>query len=173
MRKLKTPLLEEMESLQKELLIQAPVEKVFSFMDDLSKTGMHMSGSSMMMAGSKLKLEHVSGPEKGVGAGFRWSGKMLGFELDFTVVVTKWVENAEKVWETIGMPKLIILGWYLMHLKTEPVTGGTLVSLEIQYIRPRGFFYKLLSILFARRYAEWCVTRMLNDSKKSLEGSGD
>ena len=28
------------ETLQKEIVIRAPVEKVFSFMDDLSKTGM-------------------------------------------------------------------------------------------------------------------------------------
>ena len=158
-----------MESLKKKLLIHAPVERVFPFMDDLSKTGMHMSESSMMMAGSKLKLEHFSGPEKGVGAAYRWSGKMLGFELDFTVVVTKWIENFEKVWETIGTPKLIILGWYLMRLKTEPVTEGTLASLEIQYTRPDGFFYKFLSILFARWYAEWCLARMMSDSKKALE----
>ena len=32
-------------------------KKVFSFMDDLSKR--KMSEASMMMAGSKLKLEHV------------------------------------------------------------------------------------------------------------------
>ena len=74
-------------------------------MDDLSKTGMHMSQSSMMMAGSKLELEHVSGPEKGMGATFRWTGSMLGFELDFMVAVTSWIKNREKVWETIETPK--------------------------------------------------------------------
>ena len=54
------------ETLQKEIVVRAPVEKVFSFIDDLSKTGMHMSEGSMM-AGT-LRLEHLSGPEKGVGA---------------------------------------------------------------------------------------------------------
>lgn len=156
-------------SVKKEIIIKAPVEKVFSLMDDLSKTGMHMSERSVMMMGSKLTLEHLPSPEKGVGAKYRWKGKMMGFRLDFTVEVTKWIENKEKIWQTIGTPRLIILGQYLMRLKTEPQTEGTLASLEIEYTRPPGLFYGLLSLLLARSYANWCVNQMLNDSKKSLE----
>lgn len=156
-------------SLQKEITIRAPVKSVFRYMDDLSKTGMHMSENSMMMMGSKLKLEHVSGPEKGMGATFRWKGKTMGFPLDFTVRVTKWAENEEKVWETVGNPQLVILGWYLMRLRTVADGEGTRVSLEIRYRRPERLFYKLLSVLFARVYAEWCLSRMLNDTKRALE----
>ena len=107
-------------------------------MDDLSKTGMPMSEGSMM-AGN-LKLEHLSGPEKGVGATFRWKGKVMGFSLDFTETVTHWTENKEKIWETIGTPKLVILDWYRLLLKTLPVKEGTLTTLEIQYTRPKKFF---------------------------------
>lgn len=156
--------------LKKKVLITAPVEKVFGFMDDLGKTGMHMSERLMMMVGSKLKLEHLAGPEKGVGATFRWRGKVLGLAVDFTEKVTNWKKNAEKVWETVGsQTQMIILGWYRMRLETEPKEDKTLALLEIEYAPPKGFFYKLLSIILARRYAEWCLNKMLGDTKKTLE----
>jgi hypothetical protein len=156
--------------LKKKVLIAAPVGKVFEFMDDLGKTGMHMSDRSMMMMGSKLNLEHLAGPEKGVGATFRWRGKVMGLLVDFTEKVTSWEKNAEKVWETVGsQPQMIILGWYRMRLKTEPKDNQTLASLEIEYAPPKGFFYKLLSTILARRYAEWCLNKMLGDTKNALE----
>lgn len=158
-----------MKVLKKEIIINAPVEKVFRFMDDLAKTGMHMSERSMMMMGKKLKIEHLPSPEKGVGAIFRWTGKMMGLSIDFTETVTLWKENEEKVWETIGSPQMIILGWYRMRLTTEPSEKGTRVSLEIQYTLPIVFFYKLLSLVFARWYADWCLGSMLGDTKKALE----
>jgi hypothetical protein len=40
-------------------------------MDDFSKTGMHMTESSMMMMGSKLTLEKLSANASGVGASYR------------------------------------------------------------------------------------------------------
>lgn len=156
--------------MKRKILIAAPVEKVFGFMDDLGKTGMHMSERSMMMMGRKLKLERLAGPEKGVGATFRWRGKVMGLSVDFTEKVTSWKKNAEKVWETDGsQPQMIILGWYRMRLRTEPKENKTLASLEIEYAPPKGFFYKLLSIILARRYAEWCLNKILGDTKNALE----
>lgn len=156
-------------TLKKKIHIRAPVEKVFAFLDDLSKTGMHMSERSMMMMGSKLELERLPGPEKGEGATFRWSGKVLGLPVNFTETVTRWKKNEEKVWETVGEPRMIILGWYRMRLTTEPKKSGTSVLLEIQYEPPKGFFYKLLSAFLARQYAGWCLNQMLGDTKKGLE----
>jgi hypothetical protein len=156
-------------TLEREILILAPVEKVFAFMDDLTQTGMHMSERSMMMMGSKLELERLPGPEKGVGATFRWSGKVLGLPVDFTETVTYWKENEGKVWETVGSPLMIILGWYRIRLITKPNGEGTSVSLEIEYEPPKGFFYTLLSAVFSRWYAVWCLSKMLGDTKRTLE----
>jgi hypothetical protein len=156
--------------LKKEIIINAPVEAAFDYLDDLSKTGMHMSESSAMMMGSKLTLEHLPGPESGAGAKYRWFGKMMGLPLDFTVEVTKWIKNEEKTWETIGAPKMIILGWYRMRLMTEPDNaGGTRTWLEIEYTPPEGLFYRFLSAVFAPIYARWCVSKMLTDAKIHLE----
>ena len=51
----------------KSLLIHSTPAKVFAQMDDFSKTGMHMTESSMMMMGSKLTLEQVSTNATGFG----------------------------------------------------------------------------------------------------------
>ena len=39
----------------------------------------------------------------------------MGFTMDFTVV-TKWLKDKEKVCETIGKAKMIIMDWYQMRL---------------------------------------------------------
>jgi len=43
-----------------------------------------------------------------LGSKYRWTGRMMGLKMDFTVTVTKWVAGIEKVWETIGEAKMII-----------------------------------------------------------------
>ena len=93
----------------------------------------------------------------------------MGLPIDFTETVTIWKKNAEKVWETIGSAQMIILGWYQMRLTTEPHEKGTLASMEIQYTSPKGFFYKLLSAVFASSYANWCWGKMLGDTKNNFE----
>ena len=61
-----------MKTKSKSIIINSSPEIVFQQMDDFSKTGMHMNESSMMMMGSKLKLEQLSKNSSGVGAKYRW-----------------------------------------------------------------------------------------------------
>jgi hypothetical protein len=158
-----------MNTLKKEIIIYTSPQKVFSHMDDLSKTGMHMKENSMMMMGSKLSFERLEGPLQGIGTTYRWHGKIMGLPVDITETVTKWTENQEKVWETTGDPKIILLGWYRMILKLMPVKEGTLVSLQIDYTQPNGVFYNFLYFFLSRWYCHWCLNNMLNDSKKTIE----
>ena len=79
-----------MKTKSKSIPIHSTPEKVFRQMHDFSKTGMHMSESSMMIMGSKLKLEQLSTNATGVGAKYRWYGNMMGLIMDFTQTVTKW-----------------------------------------------------------------------------------
>lgn len=148
---------------------QATPEQVFKCLDDLGVTGVHMTQSSMMMMGSKLNLEYLTENYTGLGSMYRWTGKMMGMRMDFTVEVTKWIGGEEKIWETIGEASLIIFSWYRMHLNVLPVTNGTKAELSIIYEKPKRFFNKILSFLFADWYCKWCLKQMLGDTKKSLE----
>lgn len=147
----------------------ASSEMVFNCIDDLGVTGMHMTQSSMMMMGSKLKLEFLTAEHRGLGSKYRWSGKMMGIPLDFNVEVTKWIANKEKVWETVGQPRLIIYSWYRMQLLVaSDRNNGTKAELSISYKKPKGFFNNLLSFFFANWYCKWCLKNMLRDAKKTL-----
>ena len=138
-------------------------------MDNLGNTGMHMMNRSGMMMGSKLDLQQLSENATGPDAKFRWTGNMLGYSMDFTVAVTKWIKDKEKVWETIGTARVMIFCWYQMRLLLSTLNDGTLAELSISYERatePMGAF---LSLIFAPWYANWCLKNMLEDSKKNLE----
>jgi hypothetical protein len=142
---------------------------LFETIDDLGVTGMHMTESSMMMMGSKLKLQFLTTSKTGLGSRYRWTGKMMGFTMDFTVEVTKWIAGKEKVWETIGPTKLIIYSWYRMHLVVRDAGPDTEAELSITYEKPKGLFSKLLCVVFADWYCKWCLKQMLADARKSLE----
>ena len=145
-----------------------PSKEVFNAIDDLGVTGAHMTESSAMMMGSKLHLEFLSKNKTGPGSQYRWTGKMMGAAMDFTVKVTKWVEGKEKIWETVGPTKLIIYSWYRMSLVVRDTPPGSEAELSITYKKPIGLINKILCFLFADWYCRWCLKQMLGDARKTL-----
>jgi hypothetical protein len=121
------------------------------------------------MMGSKLQLKQLSENATGLNSKFKWFGNMRGFKMDFTVIVTKWIKDKEKIWETIGEAKMIILKWYRMHLTISPVEQNTKAELSIAYTKPDNIFFRFIAFFLAPWYANWCLNNMLNDSKINLE----
>ncbi|MFE3869965.1 hypothetical protein ACFX5F_01850 [Flavobacterium sp. ZS1P70] len=158
-----------MKTFQKTMVIHSTPEMVFAQLDDLSKTGMHMSQSSLMMLGSKLKLEQLSTNSIGMGSKYRWYGKMIGMIIDFSEIVTEWQPPVLKKWETVSDAKIIIMSWYRMWFKISSHKKGPTVKLAISYLPPKHWFYKILSFLFAKWYCNWCLNNMLHGAKKNLE----
>jgi hypothetical protein len=162
-----------MKTLSRTETFDAAPEIVFKAIDDLGVTGSHMTQSSAMMMGSKLHLEYLSTHHAGLGTKYRWTGKMMGIKMDFTVEVTQWIAGREKIWETIGRTKLILYSWYRMNLITTPIENGTEAQLSITYKKPEGFLNSILSFLFADLYCRWCLKKMLQDARIVLEQSGE
>lgn len=158
-----------MKTIKRAAIYNAPAEKVFSYLDDLGVTGMHMTRSSAMMMGNKLHLEFLTKHHNGLGSKYRWTGTMMGMNMDFTVEVTNWIEGVEKTWETVGESKMIIYSWYRMHLVVYPKENGTQAELSITYEKPKGRFARMISILAADWYCSWCLKNMLSDSKDKIE----
>jgi hypothetical protein len=157
-----------MKTLTRTEIYNASAADVFKTIDDLGVTGMHMTKSSMMMMGNKLNLQFLTENKTGFESKYRWTGKMMGFAMDFTVEVTQWIPGKKKVWETIGATKLIIYSWYRMNLLVREVAAGTKAELSITYEKPTGIFYKILCFLFADWYCRWCLKQMLGDAKLAL-----
>lgn len=149
--------------------IKSSPDVVFSHIDYVRNIGMHMSKRSMPMMGGSLKTEILSKNDRGLGATYRMYGKVMGMKIDFTEKVTKWIENQEKVWETIGEPKLIIMGGYIMNLNVRPSNFGTRLTFGIKYSYPKSVFWKGISIVVGDWYAKWCLRNMCRDAKKALE----
>jgi hypothetical protein len=104
--------------------IRAPAEAVFAYVDDIRNLGWHMTGrSSMAMLGSRLQLEVLSDQPTGLGATYRYSGTMMGFPIDFSESVTKYLPPREKIWRTIGRPRLLIIASYEMRVAVEPLSA--------------------------------------------------
>jgi hypothetical protein len=142
---------------------------VFLHLDNLGITGMHMTKSSAMMMGSKLHLDYLTKNHTGLGSKYRWTGTMMGMKMDFTVEVTKWIRGVEKVWETVGQARMIIYSWYRMHLLVTSNEIKTNTELSITYEKPKGWFARSISFLFADWYCNWCLKNMLSDSKRKIE----
>ena len=158
-----------MKTISRTEVYNASPQKVFHYLDDLGVTGMHMTKSSAMMMGSKLRLEYLTTNHTGPGTKYWWTGTMMGMKMDFTVEVTKWIEGVEKIWETIGEAKMIIYSWYQMRLFLSQQTDNTIAELSIIYKKPKGWFARLISFFVADWYCNWCLKNMLSDSKRKIE----
>jgi hypothetical protein len=163
-----------MPHLSRTALIGASSERAFAYVDDIRNLARHMSESrSMPMMGSKLTLEIVTPAPTGVGATYRYSGRMLGLVLDFSETVTTYVAGREKIWRTIGNPKLLIMRGFEMRVLVEPVTSATSnLTISIDYELPVSGFWQAAGWLLADVYSRWCLTGMVDGSKRDLEQQG-
>jgi hypothetical protein len=151
--------------------IQAPAEQVFAYVDDIRNVGWHMTErSSMAMMGSRLGLEILSEQPTGLGATYRYSGTMMGLSLDFSESVTRYIPNREKVWRTIGEPRLLIISSYEMRLAVEPLSAASSrLTISIAYELPRSAFWRIVGRLLAGPYSRWCLRQMVEDAKRALD----
>ncbi len=159
-----------MRIVEQAIVIQAPAEQVFAYTDDIRNMGFHMSEkSSMPMMGSKLKLEILTPQPTGVGATYRYSGKMMGLTIDFSETVTKYVPNREKIWHTIGEPKLIIMSGYEMRTTVEPLSpDSSRLRISIAYDLPASGFWNFVGVLLGDWYSRWCLRQMTEGTRQAL-----
>jgi polyketide cyclase/dehydrase/lipid transport protein len=162
-----------MTALSETVEIRAPAESVFAHVDDIRNLGWHMTGrSSMAMMGSRLRLEILSDQVTGLGATYRYSGTMLGLSIEFSESVTKYLPPREKVWRTIGEPRLVIIASYEMRVAVEPLSpSSSRMTISIVYELPRSGFWRIVGLVLARSYSRWCLRGMCRDTRRVLEAA--
>ena len=143
------------------VFIPASAEEIFRYIDDHSRFSSHMSQSSWMMGGGRMDVQVDEGKGQKVGSHIRISGKVLGLNLFLDEVVTEHNPPYKKVWETVGKPKLFVIGNYQMGVEITPENGKSRLKVFIDYEQPVGTT-KLLGYLFGSMYAKWCVRQMLD-----------
>ncbi len=145
-------------------LVDAPCEAVFAFVDDQSKLSSHMSKRSWMMGGGAMTIATDSMQGKSVGSKMELAGVVWGLKLHLAEVVTERTPPVRKVWETIDIPRLLVIGSYQMGADIEPCAGGSQLRVFINYALPATWPERWFGLVFGRSYAKWCVVRMAHDA---------
>ena len=95
------------------------------------------------------------------GSHIRLSGRVLGVQLFVDEVVTKRDPPVQKIWRTVGQPRLLVIGTYTIGIEVAPENGGSRLRVFIDYEPPDGWATKWLGRIFGGMYAKWCVDQML------------
>ena len=150
--------------------LAAPVEVVFALLDDPAHIGAHMGRRSAMMAGALMRTETDTRQGQAVGSVIRMAGRVLGVNLTLEEAVIERVPPRRKVWETLGDPKLLVIGRYRMGFDLTPVANKVDLKVWIDYDLPARGVPRWLRVPLGRVYADWCVRQMVREAAQAFGG---
>lgn len=139
--------------------VPATQAELFENIDNPSSLAEHMTGSSLMMAGSKMQFSYDEGGGRAVGSKIRMGGSVLGLRIMLEEVVIERVPPVRKVWETLGEPHLLVIGGYRMGFEIVPQADRSRLKVFIDWRDP-GPRWRWLGRLLGRAYAKWCTESM-------------
>jgi len=149
------------------VLILAGAAEVFAFLDDHARLSSHMNKPWWMMGGGRVDISVDVGRGQEVGSHIRMSGKAFGIKVFLDEVVIHREPPHVKIWETVGTPKILVIGHYRMKFEIEPRAGESLLRLSIDYNLPTVNVW--LGKLFSGIYAKWCVRQAIKDAHDHLK----
>lgn len=151
--------------------LPAAADDVFAFLDDPQRLAAHMASRSPMMAGAAMKVELDAQRGQAVGSRIRLAGRVLGVSLSVDEAITERVPPQRKVWQTLGEPRLLVIGRYRMGFDLQPLAGSTRVRLWIDHDPPSRGPAHTLGRLLGGWYARWCVDQMLRGCRERFAGA--
>ena len=144
--------------------IAAPATAVFVRLDDQTRLSEHMEQPSAMMGGGSMTYEFDEGRGQAIGSHIKMGGSAFGISLYVDEVVTEREPPRRKTWETVGHPRLLVVGAYRMGFDITPAAGGSDLRVWIAYDLAPGPLGRWLGPLLAPLYAKWCVGQMARDA---------
>jgi hypothetical protein len=149
------------------VMLSAPPETAFAFLDDFKKLSAHMQKSSAMMMGSKMTITTDALNGRAVGSRVRMDGRLLWIRLSLEEVVTERLPPFGKAWRTVDA-KLLVIGQYRLGFTLSPTGNRSLLRVFIDYELPRLGLASWLGKLFGKTYARWCTEQMVNDAAREF-----
>ena len=92
---------------------------VFDHIDQPERLSAHMSRKSWQLGGTSMSIDTDAAGGRAEDSHIRLRGRMLGIALEVECVVVKRIPGELKEWETVGTPRLVIIGAYRMSLGTR------------------------------------------------------
>jgi len=149
--------------------ISASVERVFDYVDDHARFSSHMNQSSWMMGGARMDIQADAGHGRSVGSHIRLSGRILGIRLFLDEIVTQHEPPYRKAWQTVGSPRLLVIGQYRMGVEVDAENSGSRLRVFINYERPAALTTRWVGYLFGGIYAKWCVRQMIRGAQTGVQ----
>ena len=154
-----------------EALVASIPAELFAYLDKHSQLSMHMTKRSWMMGGGRMDMTTDEGGFQRLGSRLRLSGKAFGLRIFLEEAVMEYQPPLMKVWETIGIPKLLVIGDYRMGFDIRGAPAGSQLRVFIDYDLPRSPIARLLGYLLGAFYARWCVQSMAHDAQAHFVNS--
>ena len=148
--------------------INASAERVFDQLDDQTRLTEHMSKRSWKMGWGKMETVLDAQQGRSVGSHIVLRGRVFGIRLYLDEVVTVREPPLTKTWETIGEPRLLVIGPYRMGFDLTPNDTTAQLRVAIDYDLPTKGISRVLGRLFGRSYAQWCTRQMVRDAQHSF-----
>ena len=146
-------------------IVESSADALFSRLDDHARLSAHMEKPSWMMLGARMRLELDAGRGRAVGARIRLRGRVFGIPLFVEEEVVVRTPPTHKLWETLGSPRLLVIGPYRMGFEITPeAPNRARLRVFIEFALPERAPSRWLGHLFGGAYARWCVERMLRDA---------
>ncbi len=149
--------------------VNASIERVFGHLDDHTRLSAHMSERSWKMGWGRMDLTLDAKNGREVGAHIVLEGRVLGIRLFLDEIVTERVPPTRKSWETVGEPRLLVIGAYKLGVDLTPDGSGVGLRVGIDYELPGAGLSRVLGRLFGRSYAKWCTKKMVIDAQAAFE----
>lgn len=148
--------------------INASTERVFELLDDQTRLTDHLSKRSWKLGWGKMETVLDAQRGRSVGSHIVLRGRVFGVRLQLDEVVTRRDPPMTKEWETVGEPRLLVIGPYRMGFDLAPVGARTMLRVVIDYELPTQGISWILGRLVGRSYAQWCTLRMVRDAKRAF-----
>jgi len=143
--------------------VRAQPSSIFEYIDRPERLSAHMARRSWQLAGASMAVETDAEGGRAVGSRIRLTGRMLGIHLYVEGEVVHREPPRLKAWETIGEPRLLVIGRYRMMVSIEAHGDRSHVVIAIDYALPAKEPARWLGMLFGPLYATWCVRQMTRD----------
>ena len=145
--------------------INASAERVFEQLDDQTRLTEHMGKRSWKMGWGRMETVVDAQQGRSVGSHIVLRGRVFGLRLYLDEVVTRREPPLTKTRETVGEPRLLVIGPYRMGFDLMPNGTTAQLRVAIDYELPTKGITRVLGRLFGRSYANWCTRQMVRDAQ--------
>ena len=145
-------------------VVEAVATKLFEHVDEHAGLSSHMNERSWAMGGGQMEIETDEQRGRAVGSRISLAGRVFGIRLAVEEMVTERDPPRRKVCETVGRPRLLVVGHYRMGFEVTPHDRTSVFRVFIDYALPDEAPARWLARLLGPAYARWCTRRMVDDA---------